>query len=129
MGAASEPRIDAMLVDALIRHEYTLHTRELERILWVALASSPGNFLALTPAVRTQLRVAETIARDVSSLQDLARAEPAEIDRVAVEAALHSADGNITDAARRLGLKNRFALYRLMKRYGLVASGSDENAD
>jgi len=128
-GAVSEPRIDAMLVDALIRHDYTLYTRELERILWVALASSHGNFLALTPGVQAELRVAETAARHGSSTQDLVSAEPAEIDRMAIEAALQSTGGNITEAARRLGLKNRFALYRLMKRYGLVASGGDESVD
>lgn len=125
-GAVSEPRIDAMLVDALIRHDYTLYTRELERIVWVALASSHGNFLALTPEVRAELRRAATMVPHASTSQDPPRAEPAEIDRRAIEAALQSADGNITEAARRLGLKNRFALYRMMKRHGLIASGGNE---
>lgn len=128
-GAVSEPRIDAMFIDALLRHDYTLYTRELERILWVALSSSHGNFLALTPEVRAELRVAATRGPPAATSQDPRRAEPVELNRSVIEAALHSAEGNITEAARRLGLKNRFALYRLMKRHGLAAAPSGDSED
>jgi transcriptional regulator with GAF, ATPase, and Fis domain len=55
----------------------------------------------------------------------LARADTVAIDRNAIEAALLEARGSVTEAARRLGLKNRFALYRLMKRNGIAAPGDE----
>jgi two-component system nitrogen regulation response regulator GlnG/two-component system response regulator HydG len=121
-GELAEPRIDSLLVDGLVRHSYTLHTRELERLVWLALASSHKNFLALTPELSAEFRLAPANAPAPKG------AEADAIDRTTIEAALSEASGNVTDAARRLGLKNRFALYRLMKRHGLAASGdgSDE---
>lgn len=151
-GGLVEPRIDSMLVDGLVRHRYTLHTRELERLLWVALASSHGNFLALTPEVHAELeRVSpaekdqpvETAVsrpsvdtRESSRRDDEMRREKKAaprpsfdpIDRGAIEAALLNAQGSVTDAARRLGLKNRFVLYRLMKRHGIAAPSDEGDA-
>jgi two-component system nitrogen regulation response regulator GlnG/two-component system response regulator HydG len=39
---------------------------------------------------------------------------------VEIEGALRDTDGNVTQAARSLGLRNRFVLYRLIKRYGIA---------
>ena len=55
-GARAEARVDAMLVEALVRHGYTHHMRELERLMWIALSTSHGTFLALTPEVSAELR-------------------------------------------------------------------------
>ena len=47
--------------------------------------------------------------------------------RRVVESALAAAGGNVSKAARALGLKNRFALYRLLKDKGIaLAKGEDE---
>ncbi|WP_437730060.1 sigma 54-interacting transcriptional regulator [Sorangium sp. So ce1335] len=131
----AEPRIAPALVEALLRHAYTHHLRELERIMWIALKWSPDSFLALTPEVRAALRPEATEPR-TDPPRAGARLEPGKsnppqpsdssppIGRAEIEAALVEAQGSVTGAARMLGLKNRFALYRLMKRHGIA--GPDE---
>ena len=121
-GQRSAPRIDCALVDTLVRHSYSLHVRELERYLWVSMASSTGNFLALTQEVREALGVSKQNATPNPANPG----RGGEIDHRRIAAALAEAKGNVTDAAQKLGLKNRFALYRLMKKFGIVTPGDDE---
>jgi transcriptional regulator with AAA-type ATPase domain len=109
-------RIDAELVDALVRHEYKLHARELATLLWQAVSESDGPVIAMTPSVRAALVRDEgpTPAGDDTSNQPT---------REQIEAALARNRGNVTRASRELGLKNRFALYRLMKTLGVAGGG------
>jgi two-component system nitrogen regulation response regulator GlnG/two-component system response regulator HydG len=118
-GGAVEPRVDPALVDRLLRHSFRTNTRELAQILWQALAESRGDTVELTAGVAQ--RLAEPA---------LSRAAAGELDRAQIEAALAAADGNVTRAARSLGLKNRFVLYRLMKKVGVDAgaAGTEEDA-
>jgi len=102
------PRLHPDLVDALVRHRYTHHVRELLRLLWLAIATSPGDFIALTPEVRAGLSLGP------------AASTAAAPDQAAIEAALAAAGGRTSVAASALGLSSRFALYRLMKRYGMA---------
>ena len=108
-GEVAEPRVEPELVEWLLRHRYTTHVRELERLLWVAISTSPDDFIAATPE----------FLREVTQNPELEAPEP---DRAAIEQALASARGNVTKAARLLGLRNRYVLYRLMKKVGLEAS-------
>ena len=142
-GALGEPRIDSLLVEALVRHRYTHHLRELERLMWIALSTSQGSFLALTPEISAELRLAaapESAAarrglkaapsRASSPSGTKATATPGDtaagsIGRSELEAALAEANGNVTEAAHRLGLKNRFALYRLIRQHGLAPPVKD----
>ncbi|HEU4733143.1 MAG TPA: sigma 54-interacting transcriptional regulator [Kofleriaceae bacterium] len=111
-GDAIEPRVDPGLIDRLLRHELRTNTRELVQLLWQALAESSGDVIELTPGV------AQRLAH--SPPGSAAGATPSgEIDRAQIEAALAAANGNVTRAARALGLKNRFVLYRLMKKVGV----------
>lgn len=103
------PRIAPDLVAYLIRHTYTLHMRELESLLWKSMLSSPDNFIGLTPDVR-----AEFERSDVSEA-----VKPSELTQTTVTESLQRHDGNITRAAKELGLKNRYVLYRLMKKLGI----------
>lgn len=102
------PRLHPDLVDALVRHRYTHHVRELLRLLWLAIATSPGDFIALTPEVRASVSL------------DAPPSNAPTPDRAAIEAALAAAGGRTSVAAEALGLSSRFALYRLMKRYGIA---------
>jgi transcriptional regulator of acetoin/glycerol metabolism len=102
-----EPRMEPALVEGLVLHAYTHHLRELERLLWLAVSTSRDGYLARTKEVEAELRF------------EAAEGEP---DEAAVKEALAEAKGSVTAAAKRLGLKNRFALYRLLKKYGLEAS-------
>lgn len=101
-----QPRIEPALVEGLVLHDYTHHLRELERLLWLAVSTSTDAYLARTKEVEAQLRIAS---------------DEGEPDAGAIRAALGEAQGNVTNAAKRLGLKNRFALYRLMKKHDIEA--------
>ncbi|MCK6503529.1 sigma 54-interacting transcriptional regulator [Myxococcota bacterium] len=114
-GPDGRPRIHPDLVEALLHHRYELHTRELVRLLWLAMGSSPGEYLGLTDAVRAEL----------SPARPGRGAEPP--DRAAIEAALAAAGGRAALAAEALGLSSRFALYRLMKKLGI--SGGEGGAE
>jgi two-component system nitrogen regulation response regulator GlnG/two-component system response regulator HydG len=107
-GNAIEPRVAPALVDRLLRHAFHTNTRELAQILWQALAESRGDTIELTEGVARRL--------DENAPS---RAATAELGRAEIAAALSAAKGNVTRAARALGLKNRFVLYRLMKKVGV----------
>ena len=109
-GHVGQPRVAPDLVSALIRHTYTHHVRELEALLWRAMAGSHRNFIALTDDVRAQLAV-EAPAE--------AHRDPTELTELEIRAALERHDGNQSRAYRELGLSSRHALYRLIKRYGI----------
>jgi two-component system nitrogen regulation response regulator GlnG/two-component system response regulator HydG len=108
-----EARVDPRLVSALLRHAFTHHLRELERLLWLAVTTTREPFVALTKEVESELRLpAPSTGSD-------------EVSEETVRAALAAAQGNIRHAAQKLGLKNRYVLYRMMKRFGIEASGDD----
>lgn len=106
------PLCEPRLLEALLRHDYELNTRELERIVRTALGSSKNRYVALTPEVE-----AELTPREESS--DAAALDPLALDKETVTRVLAEANGSPTDAAKRLGLKNRHVFYRLMKKHGL----------
>lgn len=99
-------RIEPALVEGLLRHQYTHHLRELDRLLWLAVSTSPADYLARTSAVEAELRLPSA-------------PEPEEPTKADIEAALAQAQGSVTKAASRLGLPSRFALYRLMKKHDI----------
>jgi len=101
-------QLDPRLIEALLRHEYTHHLRELERLLWLAVSTSRESFIALTPDVEAELRTH-------------VRTDKTEPTADAIRDAL--AKGGVTDAARKLGLTSRYALYRLMKKHGIEPTG------
>lgn len=112
-GADGLPRVHPDLIEALVRHRYTLHIRELHRLLWRAITTSPADHLALTPEVRSELMLSSAAAVAVP-------------ERAAVEAALAAAGGRAVVAAEALGLKSRYVLYRLMKKYGINTEDAAE---
>jgi two-component system nitrogen regulation response regulator GlnG/two-component system response regulator HydG len=116
---AIEPRIEPDLVDRLVRHAFRTNTRELDQILWQALSESRGEVVELTEGVKKRLVV------------DAPRGSiaPTEIGREQIEAALARAQGSVTRAARELGLKNRFVLYRLMKKLGVDGGRADDEEE
>ncbi len=101
------PRLDAELMRALLEHPWVAHVRELEAILWRALASSPGNTLALTPAVR-ELALGPA---DLTQHHD--------VSPELLRASLLRNDGNREKVWRELKLANRYVLRRLLKKHGL----------
>jgi two-component system nitrogen regulation response regulator GlnG/two-component system response regulator HydG len=96
-------RCSPALVDALVRHRYTLNFRELERLLRLALKDTAADgTLRLSDAIRTELDFPAACEPDTDRIRDVL-----------------AASGSVTEAARRLGLPNRWALGRLMKQLGI----------
>lgn len=108
-------RIAPDLLQALVHHPYTHHVRELQSLLWLAIETSPGRALQLTPELRNAL--ASSVAGDESQARP---PEVQELDAEQLQAALHATNGNVTNAAKRLGLSSRYTLYRLMRKHGLA---------
>ena len=129
--------VDPALVEALLRHRYTHHVRELNQLLWAALAGSAPGRVELTRDVRGQLDAARARAGagggggaggagavSAGAVSAAAAAQAAE--RQAIEAALAQTGGKVAPAARLLGLGSRHALYRLMVKHGIRREGEGE---
>ncbi len=98
------------LVDALVRHTYRLNHRELSRLLRLSARSSTGATLELTDEVRAELDFGEPDASE----------ERGTLTIEAIREALASTT-SIEEAAKRLGLPSRFALHRVMRKFGVEA--------
>jgi len=116
----AEPRLEPALVVRLLRHPFTHHVRELERLLWLAIGSADADYIGLTPAVEAELRDADTADDDASDASD--------IDRDALLAAIAEHGRSPTRLAKHFALKNRYVLIRLLKKHGLTAGRDDEEA-
>jgi two-component system nitrogen regulation response regulator GlnG/two-component system response regulator HydG len=112
-GEVAEPRLAPDLVVRLLRHTFTHHVRELERIVWLALGTAEADYIGLTPAVEAELKAPTAV-------------EPTTIDRETLAQALAQHGRSPTRAAKALGLKNRFVLLRLLKKHELSAEDDDE---
>jgi two-component system nitrogen regulation response regulator GlnG/two-component system response regulator HydG len=136
LGGERAPRFDPNLVEALVRHAYTTHTRELRSLLWCALTESSGDHLELTPGVARTLGQNDAapvrlsplpivrVEASGSSGTEPPRALYETATREEIEAALAKHRGNVTSAAEELGFKNRYVLYRLMKKLNIAGSPS-----
>ena len=109
-----EPRLAPDLLARLLKHNYTLHVRELESLLWLALSSSPGDFIALTSEVRVELKGAGAPAPENYTA-------PEALTRAQIQEALERHNGSQEKAWRDLGLSSRHVLYRLIKKHNLQA--------
>jgi DNA-binding NtrC family response regulator len=108
----AEPRLEPAFVVRLLRHPFTHHVRELERLLWLALGTADADYIGVTPAVDAELRDALDADRDASSAATA-------IDRDTLVAAIERHGRSPTRLAKALGLKNRYVLIRLLKKHGV----------
>jgi DNA-binding NtrC family response regulator len=104
---ASFARLDPVFVEALLTWPWSTHVRELRALLWSSIRASRGHYLTTPPEMN------RTPARD-----DESRADGEPMAR-AIREALARHPGNQTKVCEALGLPNRFALYRLMRKRGL----------
>ena len=136
-------RVDAELVDALVRRDYPRNTRELDSVLWAAMSASDTDTIGWHPsaapaslampeastgaaATRPTPEVAEGQDAEKPTSWGAGRSseapprtrnqEPSEDD---IREALAHADGNVARAAAALGLSSRYALYRVMAKLGI----------
>ena len=110
------PRIDVKLVDALLRHRYSTHVRELSRLLWLTMSGSRGHTLRIVPEVEEIL--------DLPGHEETGTA-PTELSAELIVETLERCEGVQARAWKELGLRNRFQLRRLMKKYGIDGPPSD----
>jgi two-component system nitrogen regulation response regulator GlnG/two-component system response regulator HydG len=108
-GGRGEARIDPELIEMLLRHRHSHHVRELEGLLWQAISQSEGSYIALTDGVREQFVMEQPT---VESEEELTAER--------IRGCLERHYGKVSRAWRELGLKSRYALYRLMKKHEIA---------
>jgi len=114
-------RVDAKLIDALLRRDYQGNARELEALLWAAMAASEGEVIAWSQAA---MRVGASDGSKRLGRESLpGRVRNAEPSEDEIRAALARAEGNVARAAKALGLSSRYALYRMMVKLGIEGQG------
>ena len=116
------PRIDPLLLAALLRHRYRTNIRELDALLWQAMAGSPGDTVILTDEVRARLEeaAAATPALEAHGPPRTPAAMPARDPSAdEIRDAVNRSRGNLSLAAKSLGVSSRFTLYRLLKKHGI----------
>jgi two-component system nitrogen regulation response regulator GlnG/two-component system response regulator HydG len=113
-GRLAEPRLAPDLVARLLRHPFTHHVREIERLLWLAIGTADADYIGVTEAVDAELCDAEH-----------ATADAADIDRATLLAAIAQHGNSPTHLAKQLGLRNRYVLIRLLKKHGVSTVPSD----
>jgi DNA-binding NtrC family response regulator len=106
-------RVAPALIDHLLRRRYETNLRELDGVLWRAMAGSTRDVVVITDEV-----AAETAPR-----------RPSELTATEVRACVEREKGNLERAAQLLGLSSRFALYRLMKKLGISAATGGDSDD
>lgn len=128
LGDSPDPRVKASLIDHLLHARYTTNARELDAMLWQAMYQSKGDAIehvsdeggehpSSSGVMQTPYSGGpdpDTLDRDEAPLER----EPTEGE---VRASLDASGGNVVRAAKALGLSSRYALYRLMRKYGIDA--------
>jgi two-component system nitrogen regulation response regulator GlnG/two-component system response regulator HydG len=104
-------RIDAALIEHLMGGDTPANVRDLDELVWRAIASSGGDRLRLTPAVT------ESAAPPDRAGAPSREAKPPSAEEI--RACVEQHRGNLAAAARALRLPSRYALYRLLKNHGI----------
>jgi two-component system, NtrC family, response regulator HydG len=117
---AGDVKVDTLLIDALLRRRWPANARDIEVVLWKAIASSRQGFLRLDSAgVPAPPLAAEPEALERPSANACSRQRNREPTADEVREALRRGQGNITRAAEELGLSSRYALHRILRKLGI----------
>ncbi len=111
-----EPRIHPDLVDRLLTWEYTTNVRELEALLWRCMAASSADAVEWADDLAHSAPVSAEGAERPDDAGPVVEPSAEEI-----RTCLASHHGNVSRAAKALGLSSRYALYRLLKKHGIDA--------
>jgi DNA-binding NtrC family response regulator len=121
--SAGVPDISIGLCRQLVEHRYTSHLRELERLLLHAFVEGGGASMKATPALAdaamTVAPASDTPPHEGPALPLRGESSAASLTPARIQAVLDQHNGRIETAYRALGLKNRFALGRLIAKHGL----------
>jgi transcriptional regulator with PAS, ATPase and Fis domain len=116
--------------ETLERYAWPGNVRELENVIHRAMLLAGGGRITLECLPEFVRRLdAQIVSRDTDetdpSLDESTRLSLADAERRAIERALEASGGNVTRAAKRLGIA-RATIYRKMARLGLLARPIDE---
>jgi transcriptional regulator with AAA-type ATPase domain len=106
-----EPRVSAALIEAVLRHPLPLQVRELDALLWRALARSGGAVVDLPPD--------EPVPVEPDARSAVAFTDPQTLSAEALRAALIEHAGVQERVWRALGLQSRYVLRRLLTKHGI----------
>jgi DNA-binding NtrC family response regulator len=132
---AACPRLSLALMEYLVCHRYTTHTRELQALLLHAAFHSPDNTLELWPGEAplpmpraepefpAQLAPVHTTPPPLEEPASPPAVDPMSIPSEVIQACLDRHDGQQEPVWRELGLSSRHVLTRLVRRYDLKVRG------
>jgi DNA-binding NtrC family response regulator len=107
--------VEPSLVEHTLRHDWPTNTRGLDGLLWQAMPESEADAVELPAELRSKATPVSEPGAEQPSPKEPA-VEPTAED---ITKQLKLAEGNVSEAARALGISTRFALYRLMKKHGI----------
>jgi DNA-binding NtrC family response regulator len=113
---------------ALERYSWPGNVRELENVIHRAMLLATDGLITVSCLPETLRGTRETVDTDDEtqlSLDEPARLSLAEAERRAIERALDASGGNVTRAAKRLGIA-RATIYRKMARLGVDGRRTSE---
>jgi two-component system nitrogen regulation response regulator GlnG/two-component system response regulator HydG len=117
------PKIDAKFIDALLRCDYPGNARDLQTLLWKAIAASDGDLIAYCEAaLDDQHKEAKARGGDGSRSRRASQTAPTDQE---IRDALQREGGSVAQAAKALGLSSRYTLYRMLAKLRLTVDGSD----
>ncbi|MEL6342181.1 MAG: sigma 54-interacting transcriptional regulator [Myxococcota bacterium] len=100
-------RISSALIFAFTRQHLPLNVRQLDQLLWEAILAAPDDRLRLVSELKESLK--EPVIATTRS--------PEEISAEQIQEALRATGGVLAETWKTLGLKNRYVLRRLMRKY------------
>jgi DNA-binding NtrC family response regulator len=112
-------RFTPAFVEYLLHQDLQTNVRELDAALWRAMSEAADNDIDAPTDWPNESTSSSPVILQASP--------PSPVDPVAeqIRVALDASNGSVEKAARALGLSNRFALYRLMKKHGVGEAESD----
>jgi two-component system nitrogen regulation response regulator GlnG/two-component system response regulator HydG len=117
--ARDEIKVDTLLIDALLRRRSRTNGRDIEVLLWKAIAASRDAVLRLDSATIRAAQPVEPEAVAQPRANSTTRQRNREPTAEEVRAVLQREHGNVTRAAKELGLSSRYALHRILRRLGI----------
>ncbi len=119
---SGEIRVSAALVEHLLGRAYTTHVRELDSLLWRAMAESPDGVVDLTDSLRAVPSPRPEGDPGEEAAFGAREGDP-DTSRAEVLARLAENGGNLAATARALGLSSRYVLYRLLRKHHIDVDG------
>jgi transcriptional regulator of acetoin/glycerol metabolism len=121
-GVVPAPRLSPEVLTAFQRHAWPGNVRELSTVLEVSLILAAGNphieLEHLPPEFRRAASAAVIPDGPLETAVAAGAVDLAELESSAVRRVLRETDGNVSRAAKRLGVA-RSTLYRMMRRYAI----------